>query len=920
MPLRKERFAQLDIEKHLIIIKDEDKTEAISRCSYENGKWQIQFGTDKIYSYNYLNVTWLKEPVSLLGVTTVVYKSNQPLSGVDKIFVFGDYIRICFVTGYKKVYPSREITLEQSCLNNLTAHKSFEYLKLLAEKESVASEKDSNFLSKQYEKITFASPSSVLAKYLYPTSLNNPKPVHGQMPIFPFGFNLSQKAATEKALNEHISVIEGPPGTGKTQTILNIIANAVMNGKTVAVVSNNNAATANILEKLQKYGVDFLAAYLGNNENKDKFFNGQSQSYPDMSTWVMDATGYNTIKKTLESRGNELRSMLEAKNEVAVLKQELAALLVEKEYFQTYYKETNVVVAPYRSLLRHNSETVMGLWLDYQKMAQKDEGVRLAYKLKNLLRYGIFSLSFYNNPPDKVIAFFQKLYYEQKEMELVERIQELTNRLESYQFDRALKKYSESSMTLFKANLAKRYSNKKQRMLFTRDALWKDFGPFIQEYPLILSTTHSLRSCASANYLFDYVIIDEASQVSIVTGALALSCAKNAVIVGDLMQLPNVVSQKTAEETQEIFERFKLDTAYHYAENSMLSSITKLYKDVPRTLLREHYRCHPKIIGFCNQKFYNNELIVLTEEEGREKPLVVYLTAKGNHARGKYNQRQIDVILQEVLPEQFVEGSNQSVGIISPFRMQTNKLKEAIGNPNIEVDTVHKYQGREKDVVILTTVVNEVNEFVNNPNLINVAVSRAVDKLIVVVSDNEKNDNSNLGDLVRYIEYNTFEIINSSIYSVFDLLYHSYSEQLLAITKTRKKVSIYESENLMNAVIEKVLREPEFRNLDRVMHQPLKMLIRNPEKLEDNECRFAMNVLTHTDFVIFNRLDKMPVLVVEVDGYAFHAKNPKQLERDKMKDAILQKYGIPIIRMKTNESGEEARLRNKLIQILKRDK
>ena len=50
------------------------------------------------------------------------------------------------------------------------------------------------------------------------------------------------------------------------------------------------------------------------------------------------------------------------------------------------------------------------------------------------------------------------------------------------------------------------------------------------------------------------------------------------------------------------------------------------------------------------------------------------------------------------------------------------------------------------------------------------------------------------------------------------------------------------------------LNLPEFRNLDRVMHQPLKMLIRNSEKLEDNECRFATNVLTHTDFVIFNKL------------------------------------------------------------------
>ena len=58
----------------------------------------------------------------------------------------------------------------------------------------------------------------------------------------------------------------------------------------------------------------------------------------------------------------------------------------------------------------------------------------------------------------------------------------------------------------------------------------------------------------------------------------------------------------------------------------------------------------------------------------------------------------------------------------------------------------------------------------------------------------------------------------------------------------------------MNVVIEKVLNLPEFQNLDRVMHQPLKMLIRNPEKLGEKECRFAMNVLTHTDFVIFNKI------------------------------------------------------------------
>ncbi|MDD3654972.1 MAG: AAA domain-containing protein [Desulfotomaculaceae bacterium] len=225
----------------------------------------------------------------------------------------------------------------------------------------------------------------------------------------------------------------------------------------------------------------------------------------------------------------------------------------------------------------------------------------------------------------RTINLLQRLYYERKMEELREQIHALNVRLANFRFDDAITKYTENSMKLFKAKLADRYLRHQERQLYTWESLWKDFNTFIKEYPVILSTTHSLRSCAGANYLFDYVIMDEASQVDIVTGALALSCAKNAVIVGDLKQLPNVVPESTAAETNLIFENFSLDPAYRYADNSMLSSITKLYQDIPRTLLKEHYRCHPKIIGFCNQKFYSNELIVLTDEEDREQPLDIIM-------------------------------------------------------------------------------------------------------------------------------------------------------------------------------------------------------------------------------------------------------------------------------------------------------
>ncbi|MBB2389583.1 AAA family ATPase, partial [Escherichia coli] len=60
--------------------------------------------------------------------------------------------------------------------------------------------------------------------------------------IFPFGLNESQLLAVERAFSSQISVIEGPPGTGKTQTILNVVANILIQNKTVAILSNNNSA------------------------------------------------------------------------------------------------------------------------------------------------------------------------------------------------------------------------------------------------------------------------------------------------------------------------------------------------------------------------------------------------------------------------------------------------------------------------------------------------------------------------------------------------------------------------------------------------------------------------------------------------------------------------------------------------------
>ncbi|HHX61657.1 MAG TPA: AAA family ATPase [Epulopiscium sp.] len=657
----------MDVENHLIFIKSEDKTEQKKYCEYLDGKWKVRYyNSNKAYTYNHIDIVWYKNPTIIDPETHILYHHNEPVSGVIKIIDFIYYLRIIFKNGYKKVYKKSSIVIEETCSGNKAATNCFDYLKRLADYN--------NFLRRQYDKILTISPRSVLAAYLEKKPLAKQEDSAVQ-PIFPFGFNLSQKEATKKALSNQLSVIEGPPGTGKTQTILNIIANAIIHNQTVAVVSNNNSATANVFEKLQKYDVDFVGAYLGNKDNKERFFAEQTGEYPNMASWELPDIEIKKIQENLLASGQKLDQMLAYKNRHALLKQELAALQIEREYFKQYNIQPDMKWPKFTSFLPISAETVLAIILRYQRNV-KNGRMTLGGKLFNLFAYGIYNFKFYRNRPEEIVCSLQQMYYHKKCQELEDEIDQLSSRLSDYHFDREIKIASENAMKVFKAVLGKRFNPNPSRPLFSEDIIWKNTTAFVKEYPVILSTAHSLRSCASENFMFDYVIIDEASQVDLVTGALALSCAKNAVIVGDLKQLPNVITSEVRQITDQIFQSYQLHKAYNYADHSLLSSCINLYDDIPTTLLKEHYRCHPKIIGFCNQKFYNNELIILTDEKANDQPLLVYKTVKGNHARGNCNQRQIDIIFEEIMPHQKIDEAVQSVGIISPYRLQMSIADE----------------------------------------------------------------------------------------------------------------------------------------------------------------------------------------------------------------------------------------------------
>ena len=909
----------MNSNRQMIIANGRIITEDIIELKYNatTQKYEITFKNQKTYSYNPKNVHWLKEPVVLDPSNYHLSHNGTALWNIRAIYVFADinrrYWHICFENGSARDYAEEDLQIEKSVFDNEAAKNVFNYLQRSAELCNLKTENGEKLLPIQYAGIDFIDETSVLAYYLNPTLYTAAlaKPTHL---IFPFGCNASQFKAVKNALENKLSVIEGPPGTGKTQTILNIIANIIISGKTVQVVSNNNSAIQNIYEKFSEYGLEFIIASLGRSSNKTKFLTFQTDSYPDFSGWFFREAEQPEFIEEIGRLSEQLQNVFEMQSNLAEARQELNQIITEQYHFEQYITETDL---PDRSMIMMRrtvkSSDILKLWEICQRYADNDKKIPLIFKLRSRFRFGMCKWDFYKNKPEHIISALHALFYRAKEEELQRRISSIENSLKNINAHQLLNDMQTKSMQYLKHRLYIKYSKNESRPIFIGDDFWKKPYEFQAEYPVILSTTFSSRSSLYSRAKFDYAIMDEASQVDIPTGALALSNAKHAVIVGDSKQLPNVITDEDRKIADAIFKSFELPQGYNFAENSFLSSLCKVIPNAPRTLLREHYRCHPKIINFCNQKFYNGNLVIMTKDCGESNVLSVIKTSIGNHSREHMNQRQIDILTTEVLPK--IESVPGSIGIIAPYNNQVNEIKRQLPDNGITTATVHKFQGREKDTIIMTTVDDKISDFTDDPYLLNVAISRAKKRLILITSGNEQTDGQNIRDLVDYIEYQNCTVTDSALYSVFDYLYSQYTQARQDYLKKHKRVSAYDSENLMYALITEVLSESERNDLDVICHQPLNMIIRNPHLLSDEECQYEMNSSTHLDFLIFNKISKKPLLAIEVDGYSFHKSGTRQAERDRMKNSILDKYGIPYIRFATNGSNEKELLRQKLDSI-----
>ena len=229
------------------------------------------------------------------------------------------------------------------------------------------------------------------------------------------------------------------------------------------------------------------------------------------------------------------------------------------------------------------------------------------------------------------------------------------------------------------------------------------------------------------------------------------------------------------------------------------------------------------------------------------------------------NQRQIEVTVREVLPT-LSEVRQEEIGIVAPYRDQVKEMAATVADTAIEVDTVHKYQGREKDAIILTTVDDELTDFSDDPYMLNVAVSRAKKKLRLVISGTAQNEDSNIRDLVAYMKYQNGQEVDSEVYSVFDLMYQEYTKERLEYLQKHRKISEYDSENLMYAALTDLLESMPDLGLKVACHQSLRLLFRDSFRMTEEERLYASRSGTHVDFLLYNPVSKKSTWVPDRDA------------------------------------------------------
>lgn len=548
--------------------------------------------------------------------------------------------------------------------------------------------------------------------------------------------NKEQITAVQAAMTEPLTVITGPPGTGKSQTIVSMVASVLAHGGSVLVASKNHQALDAVEDRLAKIAPDseFLVRTLDPAREIDQSFSDILASLirePSKTAIEPDRV----MRSRLATLAHQRARVLDQIDEQGRLNFTIADLLERIEARKYYDENLGVSVS---------APLAPGLW------------ARIVKLLRSLLSRGQNSVSL----PDPLEEGASLVV-------LKAELERLRAQLEAL--------HTTGDPVALTAEIATTVGQILPRVLASRVALSEaDRSRLGEEHanleltqatgllPMALAVevvTHRPLWLASvlgaprrvplAEGLFDLVIFDEASQCDIASALPLFARAKRAVVVGDDRQLP-FISQLGIAHDRNLMQAQGLSVGMmgRLAQSRRsLFDLANLTPGAAKVTLRDQYRSAADIVGYINEQFYGGRLRVAADQDqlkapGGTKPGIAWtdVPAPRLPMQGNINSAEVTAIVAQLRLLLEVQKYEGSVGVIAPFRPQVHALNNAIMGTlsadllervDFRAGTVDSFQGQERDLILFspclghssaTTAVTFVQK---DWRRLNVAISRA---------------------------------------------------------------------------------------------------------------------------------------------------------------------------------------------------
>ncbi len=662
--------------------------------------------------------------------------------------------------------------------------------------------------------------------------------------------NLDQLLSINKAMQYPTAYIQGPPGTGKTNTILNTIVTAFFNERTVLFVSYNNHPINGVFDKLRnlKYKdktIPFPVLRLGNTDKVKEALRYMRELYNQVES-------INIFEKTLDKRKDNRKERAKQLTDLLKVYEDYIDLNERKETLNRlieYHDEsaTSAALFPFEMDLQvRQMKQIDDAISAKPKVTESDALKLLDRNEEEFLQYLYF-----------VSAKYVKRLKEEKYAEL----RDIINNEDGDLAVQALNKYISESDNV----------RKLQRI-----------------FPVIITTCISAHRIGKAEPLFDMTIMDEASQCNTAMSLIPIIRGENLMLVGDPQQL-NPVILLDEFTNRRLMKEYCVPEEYDYRTNSIYKVYLASDSVSDEILLHNHYRCDPRIIGFNNKKYYNS-LLNIQAKAGTEDPLVYVEIENAEQAIKNTSASETKSIVEYVKANK-----DKNIGIITPFVNQKEMIEKALkeqGLTNIACGTVHSFQGDEKDVVLFSTAIGANTQvgtyewLKSNRELINVATSRAKNKLIVLADSNnverlhgQSSLDDDLYELLQYVKGEGKTIVTPK----------ATNSRALGVKPFSTETETAFLQNLTHALENIWLTQSKY-----VIHKEVAI----SQVFQDNVGFEGLFYTGRFDFVVYEKYKdrEIPVLAIELDGKE-HLDDVMVRRRDAEKNKICREHNLQLIRV-----------------------